>query len=110
MKLVAAGISHKTAPLALREQFAVAQADVADVARSVKLSGALDEMVLISTCNRVEIYAVTERPTNQIKSLFRLLSDEVSDLDDYVYIHGDDDAVRHLIQVAAGLDSMVLGN
>src|SRR5262252_879830 len=109
VKLVAAGISHKIAPLALREQLAVAQADLADVARSLKLSGALDEIVLISTCNRVEIYVVTERPTNQIKSLFRLLSDQLSDLDDYVYIHKDGDAVRHLIQVAAGLDSMVVG-
>ena len=109
MKLFAAGISHKTAPLALREQLAVAQADVADVARSLKLSGALDEIVLLSTCNRVEIYAATERATNQIKSLFRLLSDGPSDLDGYVYIHEDGDAVRHLIQVAAGLDSMVLG-
>jgi glutamyl-tRNA reductase len=109
VKLVAAGISHKIAPLALREHLAVAQADLADVARSLKLSGALDEIVLLSTCNRVEIYAVTQRPTNQIKSLFRLLSDEPSDRDDYIYIHEDGDAVRHLIQVAAGLDSMVLG-
>jgi glutamyl-tRNA reductase len=109
MKLVAAGISHRTAQLALREQLAVAQADLADVARSLKLSGALDEIVLLSTCNRVEIYVATERPTNQIKSLFRLLSDQPADLHNYVYIYEGDDAVRHLIQVTAGLDSMVLG-
>jgi len=95
MKVFVAGISHKTAPVALREQLAVTQDDLADVARSLKSIGALDEIVLLSTCNRVEIYAVAERPTNQIKSLFRFLSDEPSDLGDYIYIHEDDDAVRH---------------
>src|SRR5262249_6854066 len=109
MKLVAAGISHKTAPVALREQLAVTQADLADVARSLKLSGALDEIVLLSTCNRVEIYVATERPGSDIKSLIQLLSSEPCKLDNQIYVYEDTDAVRHLFRVTAGLDSMVVG-
>src|SRR6266581_941042 len=109
MKLFAAGLSHKTAPVELREQLAVHQAELADRARKLKSRGELDEIVLLSTCNRVEIYTVTERPTTDIKSLIQLLSSEPRKLDDQIYVHEDAAAVRHLLRVTAGLDSMVLG-
>src|SRR6266576_2901184 len=109
MKLFAAGLSHKTAPVELREQLAVKQSDIADLAFVLKCFGHLDEIVLLSTCNRVEIYTVTERPTTDIKSLIQLLSSEPRKLDDQIYVHEDAAAVRHLLRVTAGLDSMVLG-
>jgi len=109
MKLIAAGTSHKTAPVELREQLAVKRSELVDLARALKSQGELDEIVLLSTCNRVEVYTVTERPTTGIKSLIQLLSSEPRKLDDQIYVHEDAAAVRHLLRVTAGLDSMVLG-
>ena len=109
MKLFAAGLSHKTAPVELREQLAVDQAELADRARKLKSRGELDEIVLLSTCNRVELYGTTQRSSSDIKSLFQFLSSEARELDPYIYLHEDVDAARHLFRVTAGLDSMVLG-
>ena len=109
MKLFAAGISHRTAPVELREQLAVKQSEIVDLAFVLKCFGHLDEIVLLSTCNRVEIYGTTRQATGHIKSLLQLLCAEPRELDDYIYVHEDADAVRHLLRVAPGLDSMVLG-
>jgi len=109
MKLFAAGISHKTAPVELREQLAVKQSEIVDLAFVLKCFGHLDEIVLLSTCNRVEIYGTTRQATGHIKSLLQLLCAEPRELDDYIYVHEDADAVRHLLRVAPGLDSLVLG-
>jgi glutamyl-tRNA reductase len=109
MKLFVAGVSHKTAPVEVREQLAVTPSHLVDAAEVLKLFGYLDEVVLLSTCNRVEIYGTTERASGDIKSLFRLLSAESRELDNYIYVHEDVHAVRHLLRVTAGLDSMALG-
>src|SRR5947207_7953255 len=109
MKLFAAGVSHKTAPVELREQLAVKQSAIVDVAFLLKGFGHLDEIVLLSTCNRVEIYGTTRQATGHIKSLLQLLCAEPRDLDPRIYLYEDAAAVRHLLSVAAGLDSLVLG-
>src|SRR6476660_6266370 len=109
MKLLAVGVSHKTAPLEVREQLAVQATELVDVARTLKSHGELDETVLISTCNRVEIYATTRRAIGNIKSLFRLLCSETADLTSHIYLYEGVAAARHLFGVTAGLDSMVLG-
>ena len=109
MKLFAAGVSHKTAPVEVREQLAVKQPEIVDLAFVLKCFGHLDELVLLSTCNRVEVYGTTRRATGHIRSLLQLLCPEPGDLDPYIYLYEDDAAVRHLLRVAAGLDSMALG-
>src|SRR5438552_720410 len=109
MKLFAAGLSHKTAPVALREQLAVKQSAIVDLAFVLKCFGHLDEIVLLSTCNRVEIYGITRQATGHIKSLLQLLCPEPRDLDPHIYLYEGAAAVRHLLGVAAGLDSLVLG-
>jgi len=109
MKLFAAGISHKTAPVELREQLAVKQSEIVDLAFVLKCFGHLDEIVLLSTCNRVEIYGTTRHATGHIKSLLQLLCAEPGALDPHIYLYEGADAVRHLLSVAAGLDSLVLG-
>ena len=109
MKLFAAGLSHKTAPVELREQLAVKQPAIVDLAFVLKRFGHLDEIVLLSTCNRIEIYGTTEQSVADVKPVLQLLSPEPRALNDYIYVYEDDDAVRHLLRVAAGLDSMVLG-
>src|SRR5262249_48250562 len=109
MKLLAAGLSHKTAPVELREHLAVNQAELAERARKLKSRGELDEIVLLSTCNRVELYGTTQRSGNDIKLLFQSLSSQAPELGPYIYLYEDVDAARHLFRVTAGLDSMVLG-
>jgi glutamyl-tRNA reductase len=109
MKLFAAGISHKTAPVDLREQLAVKQSELVDLARYLKWFGHLDEIVLLSTCNRVEIYGTTRQATGHIKSLLQLVCAEPGDLAPHIYLHEGAAAVRHLLRVAPGLDSLVLG-
>ena len=109
MKLFAAGLSHKTAPIELREQLAPKHSELADRAHILKSRGQLNEIVLLSTCNRVEIYGTTRGAESDIKSLFKLLCSKPGELDAYIYVHENVDAVRHLLRVTAGLDSMVLG-
>src|SRR5437870_7494389 len=109
MKLFAAGLSHKTAPVELREQLGVKQSEIVDLAFALKSFGHLGEIVLLSTCNRVEIYGTTRQATGHIKSLLQLLCAEQRDLDRHIYLYEGAAAVRHLLRVAAGLDSMVLG-
>jgi glutamyl-tRNA reductase len=109
MKLFAAGISHKTAPVEVREQLAVRPSHLVDAAEVLKLFGHLDEVVLLSTCNRVEIYGTTRQATGHIKSLLQLLCAEPRDLNPHIYLYEGAAAVRHLLSVAAGLDSLALG-
>jgi glutamyl-tRNA reductase len=109
VKIFAAGISHKTAPVELREQLAVKQSEIVDLAFVLKCFGHLDEIVLLSTCNRVEIYGTTRQPTAHIKSVLQLLCPEPHDLDSHIYLYEGTAAVRHLLRVAAGLDSMMIG-
>jgi len=109
MKLFVAGVSQKTAPVEVREQLAVTPSHLVDAAEVLKLFGYLDEVVLLSTCNRVEIYGTTRQSIDSIKSALQLLSSEPVDLDPYIYVHKDAEAARHLFRVTAGLDSMTLG-
>src|SRR6476660_8958986 len=109
MKLFAAGISHKTAPVEIREQLAVQRTELVDIAHYLKRFGHLNEIVLLSTCNRVEVYGTTRQTDSDIKSLLQLLCSEPRDLEPHIYLYEHADALRHLLRVAAGLDSMVLG-
>lgn len=109
MKLFVAGLSYKTAPVELREQLAVTPSKLVCHACRLKICGDLDEIVLLSTCNRVEIYGTTAQMTGRIDSLFRLLTTGNYDMRPMLYVHEDRDALRHLFSVTSGLDSMVLG-
>ena len=112
MKFFAAGLSHKTAPVELREQLAVDQAELADRARKLKSRGELDEIVLLSTCNRVEIYGVSEKVNGNVPPLFKMLRAPLSkelEVEPYLYVREGEEAVKNLLSVASGLDSMVLG-
>ncbi|MCW2752009.1 MAG: glutamyl-tRNA reductase, partial [Aeromicrobium sp.] len=113
MSVLVVGMSHKSAPLEVLEQVSL------DVDASVKLSHLVletpfvTESVVISTCNRVEIYVEAERFHGAVEEVSRLLA-EHADLgrDEFVrhvYVHYDEAAVAHLFGVAAGMDSMILG-
>src|SRR5208282_5860969 len=103
-----AGISFKTAPVALREQLAVTPSRLIETATRLKLQGGLSELALVSTCNRVELYGVADR-TEGLAGVLASLARANVDVSAYVYVHTGDGAARHLFAVASGLDSMVLG-
>jgi glutamyl-tRNA reductase len=103
-----AGISFKTAPVALREQLAVTPSRLIETATRLKLQGGLSELALVSTCNRVELYGVADR-AGGLAGLLASLARANVDLSPYVYVHTEEAAARHLFAVASGLDSMVLG-
>jgi len=103
-----AGISFKTAPVALREQLAVIPSRLIETANRLKEAGGLSELTLLSTCNRVELYGVTDRAEG-LADLLGTLAHTPVDISPYVYVHTNEAAARHLFSVASGLDSMVLG-
>jgi glutamyl-tRNA reductase len=109
MKFFLVGLNHNTAPIKLREQLAVDLSDLVGRASHLKRSEGLGEIVLLSTCNRVEIYATASGKREGTNALLSSLCDEAHDFRPSTYIYEDFEAARHLFRVAAGLDSMVLG-
>ena len=109
MTFFVVGLNHKTAPLELRERLAVGLTNLGERAAELKELEDLDEIVLLSTCNRVEVYAAWRRPALVSPSLLGSLCHELHDFRSYAYVHDGLNAVRHLFRVAAGMDSMVLG-
>lgn len=110
MKIFVAGLSYKTAPVELREQLAVHASQLRCHGCRLKLTGNLSEVVLVSTCNRVEIYGVAEKVNGNVHRLFQHLSAGTDvDFSSHLYVKEGREAVQHLFSVAGGLDSMVLG-
>jgi len=109
MKLFVAGLSYKTAPVELREKLAVQPAHLPCHGCHLRLGGGLSEVVVLSTCNRVEIYGVTNRSTPNATRLFQDLAGDEAEFAPYLYVKEGQQAVEHLFSVAGGLDSMVLG-
>jgi glutamyl-tRNA reductase len=111
MKVIVAGLNHKSAPVDFREKLALAGKDIPDALTYLRNHNNVREAVIISTCNRVEVYAYygeSERP--DLKSFFSSyfgIWPEV--LTDHIYEYTDLEAVRHLFKVACSLDSMVIG-
>jgi glutamyl-tRNA reductase len=111
--LLALGISHKTAPLELRERLALTEGRAAGVLHGLVESPPISEAVAISTCNRTELYLLAEDPVEAETQALGLLAREagirLTELMGPLYtLHGAD-AASHLYEVAAGLDSMILG-
>jgi glutamyl-tRNA reductase len=109
-KLFVAGLSYKTAPVEVREKLAIHPSHLRCFGCRLKVGGNLSEVVLLSTCNRVEIYGVTPWINGKVHKLFQVLSG-TSDFDfsPYIYVKEGDAAVQHLFSVVGGLDSMVIG-
>ena len=107
MTTFVAGLSFKTAPVNVREQVAVSPAKLRCTACRLKVNGGLDEVVVLSTCTRMEIYGVT--PQKRIDPLLKCITNGNDAVSAHLYVHENEDAARHLFSVAGGLDSMVLG-
>jgi glutamyl-tRNA reductase len=132
LNVVVIGLSHHSSPVELRERFAFAESKIPDALKSLRDSGIAGEAVILSTCNRVEIYAATElEPSKAFAEIKQFLSrwgetpsslnqkpdgsrlDGVSshqnELGEIIYTHAEPHSLHHLFKVASGLDSMVLG-
>ncbi|WP_331346168.1 glutamyl-tRNA reductase [Cellvibrio sp. UBA7661] len=110
MTLLAFGINHTTAPLALRERVAFAPELLQKALQEACARAGLNEVAILSTCNRTEIYAASEGEAEAIQQwLVDHTAIEAADLANSYYCYQDQDAVRHMMKVAGGLDSLVLG-
>jgi glutamyl-tRNA reductase len=113
MSVLVVGISHRSAPVSLLERVAVDAEGAAKLARDIAAGEHVTEAVVIATCNRLEIYADVDRFHGSVEELSQLLVERAGrateELLPHLYVHYDDGAVSHLFQVAAGLDSMAVG-
>jgi glutamyl-tRNA reductase len=109
MKLFVAGLSYKTTPVEVREKLAVHRSRLQCSGCRLKLRGGLDEVVLLSTCNRVEIYGVSPWIHGRVQALFQELTSTDLDFTPHLYVKEGAAAAQHLFAVASGLDSLVLG-
>jgi glutamyl-tRNA reductase len=114
MNIVVLGLNHRTASIGLREQVAVPEARLPEVLARLKCWPGIAEAVVLSTCNRVELYAVVKDTSQAFASLqeyFITITPGLSqeEVAPYLYYLNGQDAIRHLFRVTASLDSMVVG-
>lgn len=109
--LLTLGVSHKTAPIDIRERLAFANDHIPLALTSLRTKVALDEVALLSTCNRTEFYCSVFKPSaiEPIMTWWQECHAPVFNLQPYIYQHSDEQAVKHIMRVACGLDSMVIG-
>lgn len=113
MQVVVVGLSHKTAPIGLLERVAIGEEMLPKALYQLATYEHVLEAAVLSTCNRVEVYAVVSRFHGGVQDVRNFLSEfchvAPEDLADHLYTYYDDAAVRHLLRVAAGIDSLVVG-
>jgi glutamyl-tRNA reductase len=112
-ELLALGISHKTAPVALRERLAFTEMEASEFAGEAVTTPEVREAVVISTCNRTEVYLVVGDPVRAESDVLGLLAGRASirptELTEAIYSPRNCDAARHLFRVTSGLESMIVG-
>ncbi len=111
MHLIAFGINHKTAPVSIREQAAFAPEALPEALQDITARAGVDEATILSTCNRTEVYCRVDEtdPRRAIQWFCDYHRLPANDLQPHLYLHPDQEAVKHAFRVAAGLDSLVLG-
>ncbi len=110
MQLCITGISYKTAAIEIREKLSFQEKDLDDAYRLLLAGDGIRECVILSTCNRVEIYAILEENSIEFfKSFMGRYHNYPGDLESKIYCKKGTEALRHICAVASGLDSMVLG-
>ena len=110
MEIVCFGLSHHTAPVELRERFAVPDGELAAAVAKMKQAEGVREAVIVSTCNRVECYLAAEQAAAGFAAVAEYFASRTTASDrEHFFEHGTAQSVRHLFRVVSGLDSMVLG-
>ncbi|HEX4011405.1 MAG TPA: glutamyl-tRNA reductase [Solirubrobacteraceae bacterium] len=112
-ELLAIGISHKTAPVEVRERLALPEARASEFMRDLRGAAAVHETVAVSTCNRTELYLVVGDPVEAESTVLAMLARQAgirpTELNGAIYSHRNCDAARHLYRVVSGLESMLVG-
>jgi glutamyl-tRNA reductase len=113
MNIVVVGLSHKTAAVEIREKLSIPEAQIEDAIAQLRSYPHISELAIISTCNRLEIYAVVYETEQGVKEITQFLAEKgkisLLELRRHLFILLHEDALRHLMRVAAGLESLVLG-
>ena len=111
MSLITLGINHKTAPLELRERLAFTPQSLPEALSSLKKLSHIEEASILSTCNRTELYCVTSEDNDQkiIEWFSQFHGLDTNLIREHLYVHAHEQTIRHAMEVASGLDSMVLG-
>lgn len=109
MELVCLGLNHKTAPVEVRERFAVGNTKLGEASQNLLEMAGVPEGVVISTCNRTEFYLAAESAPAALGKLEHCLAEKVHGHEEPFYRYEKADAARHLCKVVSGLDSMLLG-
>jgi len=113
MNIIVVGLSHKTASVDIREKVAFAPTNMERPLRALRELPDITEAIIVSTCNRVEIYATTHDIAGGVSRIKRFLADyhnlSLETLDTHLYSHHGEEAIRHVFRVASSLDSMVVG-
>ena len=108
MQLKILGLNYKTAPINVREKFSICKDSIRRGLENLDEYEGLNEAVILSTCNRTEIYAVTANGCENAAKIF--LKDLIGgDVENYLYEYDGENCVRHLFEVSASLDSLILG-
>lgn len=110
---IVVGVNYRTAPIELREKLSFAKTILPEAMRTLQQQKNIVENIIVSTCNRTEIYAVVEKLDTGIDELKHFLAEwfdlPVKSFDKHLIIHKEDQAVEHLLKVSVGMDSMILG-
>ncbi len=113
MNIVVIGLSHKTAPVEIREKLSIPEPQTENAIANLLSYGNIDEVAILSTCNRLEIYIVSSEAEQGLREVTQFLSEHsklpISSLRPHLFVLLHQDAVMHLMRVSAGLDSLVLG-
>ena len=113
MHIVVVGINHKTAPVEIRERLTFNPSQLGDAMKSLNGKKSILENVILSTCNRTEIYAVVDQLHTGRYYIKEFLSEwfeiELNEFSPFLFIYEEDGAIEHLFRVGCGLDSLVLG-
>ncbi|MFD2255776.1 glutamyl-tRNA reductase [Luteolibacter algae] len=109
MELVCLGLNYKTAPVEVRERFAVGNTKLGEASQNLLDMAGAPEAVVVSTCNRTEFYLAAEDAGDAVRRLENALAEKVHGHEEPFYRYDKKEAARHLCQVVSGLDSMLLG-
>jgi glutamyl-tRNA reductase len=109
--LLAFGLNHATAPVEVRERVVITPDDLPGALHALQRDGAAAEAAILSTCNRTEVYCAVADPDSDrpLHWFSRFFGPRAGNLDTHIYVHPDANAVKHVLRVASGLDSMILG-
>lgn len=113
MNIIVVGLSHKTTPIEIREKISFPENKINESLEQLHKYEEIHECIIVSTCNRVEIYAVVKNIHDGIKDIKYFISSchqlSIEQFDKHLYTHNDDEAIKHIFRVTCSLDSMVVG-